>query len=229
MATACSFIHPHPRSKDSRYPATRLWGGVASVHNRAVNADELRSIVAESLALKQDFFGKAGVQVLEAGHIMVEALRAGRKILAFGNGGSAADAQHFTGELVNRFGFDRPALPAISLTTDTSVLTSIANDSDFRLVFRRQVEALGSPGDVALAISTSGNSPNVLEAVAACRERKVKSIGLAGRDGGALAGQVDLCLTVPHRVTSRIQEVHSMIVHLLCQAIEEELFPREAG
>ena len=202
---------------------------MASVHNRAVNADELRSTVSDSLALKQDFFEKTGAKVLEAGHLMVEALRTGRKILAFGNGGSAADAQHFAAELVNRFGFDRPALAAIALTTDSSILTSVANDSDFRMVFRRQVEALGSEGDVALAISTSGNSPNVLEAVTACREKKVKTIGLAGRDGGALSDQVELCLTVPHRETSRIQEVHSMIVHLLCQIIEDELFPRESG
>ena len=194
-----------------------------------MNADELRSTVADSLALKRDFFEKTSERVLEAGHLMVGALRAGRKILAFGNGGSAADAQHFAAELVNRFGFDRPALPAIALTTDSSILTSVANDSDFRMVFRRQVEALGSEGDVALAISTSGNSLNVLEAVTACREKKVKTIGLAGRDGGALSDQVELCLTVPHRETSRIQEVHSMIVHLLCQIIEEELFPREGG
>lgn len=194
-----------------------------------MNADELRTTVSDSLALKQDFFEKTGAKVLKAGHLMVEALRTGRKILAFGNGGSAADAQHFAAELVNRFGFDRPALAAIALTTDSSILTSVANDSDFRMVFRRQVEALGSEGDVALAISTSGNSPNVLEAVTACREKKVKTIGLAGRDGGALSDQVELCLTVPHRETSRIQEVHSMIVHLLCQIIEDELFPRESG
>ncbi len=198
------------------------------VHNRAVNREELQSIVSESLALKQSFFEDEGERVLEAGQAMATALRSGKKVLAFGNGGSAADAQHFSSELVNRFSFDRPALAAIALTTDTSILTSVANDSDFRMVFRRQVEALGASGDVALAISTSGTSPNVLEAVAACRERKIKTIGLAGRDGGALSDQVDMCLTVSHQQTSRIQEVHSMIVHLLCQAIEEELFHRGA-
>jgi D-sedoheptulose 7-phosphate isomerase len=194
-----------------------------------VNADELRSTVAESLALKQDFFEKSSGKVLEAGNLMVEALRAGRKILAFGNGGSAADAQHFAAELVNRFGFDRPALASIALTTDSSILTSVANDSDFRMVFSRQVEALGAEGDVALAISTSGNSSNVLEAVTACQKKKIKTIGLAGRDGGNLADRVDICLTVSHRETSRIQEVHSMIVHLLCQIIEDELFPSGSG
>jgi D-sedoheptulose 7-phosphate isomerase len=193
-----------------------------------VNVDELRALVAGSVALKQDFFERSGAEVLRAGHLMVGSLRAGNKILAFGNGGSAADAQHFAAELVNRFGFDRPALAAIALTTDSSILTSVANDSEFRMVFRRQVEALGSEGDVALAISTSGNSPNVIEAVAACREKKVRTIGLAGRDGGALSDRVDLCLTVPHRETARIQEVHSMIVHVLCQIIEDELFPKDA-
>jgi D-sedoheptulose 7-phosphate isomerase len=193
-----------------------------------VNVDELRTLVADSVALKQDFFERSGAKVLEAGHIMVDSLRAGNKILAFGNGGSAADAQHFAAELVNRFGFDRPALAAIAFTTDSSILTSVANDSDFRMVFRRQVEALGSEGDVALAISTSGNSPNVIEAVTACRDKRVRTIGLAGRDGGALADQVELCLTVPHRETSRIQEVHSMIVHVLCQIIEDELFPKDS-
>jgi D-sedoheptulose 7-phosphate isomerase len=196
------------------------------VHNPVVNLEGLRSIIEESLALKQSFFEKDAARLLEAGQIMADTLRAGGKVLAFGNGGSAADAQHFAGELVNRFGFDRPALPAIALTTDSSILTSVANDGDFRHVFRRQVEALGAAGDVALAISTSGNSGNVLEAVAACQEKQVKTIGLAGRDGGELAGRVDLCLTVPHQETSRIQEVHAMIVHLLCQSIEEDLFPR---
>ena len=193
-----------------------------------MNKGELQSIVKESLALKRMFFDDEGDRVLEAGQAMAAALRSGKKVLAFGNGGSAADAQHFSSELVNRFGFDRPALPAIALTTDTSILTSIANDSDFRMVFSRQVEALGAAGDVALAISTSGNSPNVLEAVAACRDKKVKTIGLTGRDGGGLVDQVDICLNVSHRETSRIQEVHSMIIHLLCQAVEEELFHREA-
>ena len=200
----------------------------APVNNRAVNREELQSIVSESLALKQSFFEDEGERVLQAGQAMATALRSGKKILAFGNGGSAADAQHFSSELVNRFSFDRPALAAIALTTDTSILTSVANDSDFRMVFRRQVEALGASGDVALAISTSGASPNVLEAISACREKKLKTIGLAGRDGGALSDQVDMCLTVSHQQTSRIQEVHSMIVHLLCQAIEEELFHRGA-
>jgi len=187
---------------------------------------KLRAIVGESLDLKRSFFEKEVGRLLEAGRLMAGALRTGRKLLAFGNGGSAADAQHFAGELVNRFALDRPALPALALTTDGSVLTSIGNDSDFRHVFRRQVEALGSPGDVALAISTSGNSENVIEAVEACRERGLRTVGLTGRDGGTLSARVELCLNVPHPETPRIQEVHAMIIHLLCQMIEEELFSK---
>lgn len=192
-----------------------------------MNQAKLQAIVRDSLDLKRSFFEKETGRLLEAGRLMAGALRTGRKLLAFGNGGSAADAQHFAGELVNRFALDRPALPAIALTTDSSVLTSIANDSDFRYVFRRQVEALGAPGDVALAISTSGNSENVLEAVEACRERGLRTVGLTGRDGGALGARVELCLNVPHRETPRIQEVHAMIIHLLCQMIEDELFPKD--
>jgi D-sedoheptulose 7-phosphate isomerase len=185
---------------------------------------ELRRIVSESLELKRGFFDKEAGRLIEAGHLLSGALRAGRKILAFGNGGSAADAQHFAAELVNRFTFDRPALRAVALTTDSSVLTSIANDSEFRFVFSRQIEALGTAGDVGLAISTSGDSENVLEGVAACRDRGMRTVGLIGRDGGQLSSQVELCLIVPHRATARIQEVHAMVIHLLCQMIEEELF-----
>lgn len=191
-----------------------------------MDLSRLREIVRDSLDLKRSFFEEKGDAILEAGRLMSEALRSGQKILAFGNGGSAADAQHFAGEIVNRFGFERPALAALALTTDTSVLTSVANDSHYRYVFSRQVEALGAHGDVALAISTSGNSENVLEGVKACRKAGVKTIGLTGRDGGRLAAQVDLSLNVPHPDTPRIQEVHGMVVHLICQAIEEALYPR---
>ncbi|MGH9324256.1 MAG: D-sedoheptulose-7-phosphate isomerase [Vicinamibacteria bacterium] len=188
----------------------------------------LLSIVEESARLKREFFDAEADSVLEAGRVLAEALRDGKKLLIFGNGGSAADAQHFSAELVNRFRFDRPALPAIALTTDSSILTSIANDSDFVEVFSRQVEALGASGDVAVAISTSGNSPNVLKAVEAARARGLRTLGLAGREGGKLAGQVDLCLTVPHRETSRIQEVHALLIHLFCEMIEDALYPEKS-
>lgn len=165
--------------------------------------------------------------MLRAGELLASALRKGAKLLIFGNGGSAADAQHFSAELVNRFRIDRRGLPAIALTTDSSTLTSIANDSDFASVFSRQIEALGSQGDVAVGISTSGSSPNVLKGIEAARASGLATLGLAGRDGGKLQPLVDLCLTVPHRETSRIQEVHGLLIHLFCEMIEEALFPEK--
>lgn len=190
-----------------------------------VSRESLLRTVSESASLRQRFFSENADAVLEAGRLMAEALRSGGKLLVFGNGGSAADAQHFAAELVNRYRGDRPALAAVALTTDTSILTSIANDSDFTRLFSRQVEALGAPGDVAVAISTSGASPNVIEGVSAARKKNMKSVGLAGRDGGKLAGAVDLCLTVPDRETARIQEVHAMLVHFFCEIIEDTLYP----
>jgi D-sedoheptulose 7-phosphate isomerase len=144
--------------------------------------------------------------------------------LIFGNGGSAADAQHIAAELVNRLNHDRPPIAAIALTTDSSILTSVGNDSTFDELFERQLRALGRAGDVALAISTSGNSPNVLRAVEAARELRIKTIGLAGRNGGRLAGAVDLALVVATESTQRIQETHITIGHILCELIEEALF-----
>ena len=190
-----------------------------------MNREQLLSVVEQSATLKRAFFASEADAVLEAGHLLAQALRDGHKVLVFGNGGSAADAQHFAAELVNRFVDDRPALAALALTTDTSILTSIANDADYGAVFSRQIEALGAEGDVAVAISTSGNSPNVLKAVEVAREKALKTIGLAGRDGGKLGASVDLCLTVNHPETARIQEVHGMLIHFFCQMIEDELFP----
>jgi D-sedoheptulose 7-phosphate isomerase len=192
-----------------------------------VDIKDLLEVVAESVEVQRSFFEKEASRVVEAGHMMADALRSGHKILAFGNGGSAADAQHFSSELVNRYVEDRPALAAIALTTDTSTLTSVANDTHYRYVFARQVEALGGKGDVALAISTSGSSENVLEAVKVGRSRGAHTIGLSGRDGGDLVSLVDLSLVVPHTETARIQEVHGLVVHLFCQIIEDELYPKE--
>ena len=163
--------------------------------------------------------------MLRVGTVLADALRSGKKLLIFGNGGSAADAQHFSAELVNRFRADRPALAAIALTTDSSILTSIANDSHYDDVFSRQIDALGGEGDVAVAITTSGNSPNVLTGVSMAKQKGLRTVGLAGRDGGKLAASVEFCLTVPHQETARIQEVHGMLVHFFCQIIEDELFP----
>ena len=164
--------------------------------------------------------------ICRAARAMVEALLRDGKILSCGNGGSAADAQHFSSELLNRFELERPGLPAVALTTDASTLTSIANDFDFREVFAKQVRALGQAGDVLLAISTSGNSENVRRAVIAAHERGLSVIALTGRDGGelvsALAGS-DIELRVPAQRTCRIQEVHLLIIHCLCDLIDAEL------
>jgi D-sedoheptulose 7-phosphate isomerase len=152
-----------------------------------------------------------------------DALRAGGKILLFGNGGSAADAQHLAAEFVNRFDRDRPALAAIALATDGSALTSIGNDASFEAVFARQIEALGRPGDVAIGITTSGNSPNVLAGLRTARRLGLKTASLLGRDGGAAASAADLRLIVPGEATARIQEVHILAGHLLCRFVEEML------
>ncbi len=165
---------------------------------------------------------RPAIEAVAAG--MAERLRQGGKILACGNGGSAADAQHFAAELVNRFQRERRPYAAVALTTDTSVLTSIANDSEFAQVFSKQVEALGRPGDVLLAISTSGNAPNVLRAVEAAQRAGLWTVALCGGTGGKLAGRADKTLGVASTaVTARIQEGHAMIIHALCQLIEETM------
>jgi D-sedoheptulose 7-phosphate isomerase len=168
-------------------------------------------------------------QILEAVATCVAALRAGNKILFCGNGGSAADAQHWAGELVSRFYFDRPGLSAVALTTDTSILTAIGNDYGYERVFSRQVEAIGKPGDVLVAISTSGKSPNILAAIAAARAKSIKVIGFSGATGGAMKGECDLCFCVPCADTPRIQEGHEFIGHVLCALIEQEMFGDAAG
>ena len=182
---------------------------------------DIRRIAAESLALKERFFAENARLLLEVGLRLVECLRSGGKILAFGNGGSASDAQHLAGELVGRFLRDRPGLPALALNTDPSVITAIGNDMGYDAVFRRQVEAHGRPGDVAIGISTSGRSPNVVEALRAARQRGLLTVGMTGGGGGRLGGLVHYLVDVPHHDTPRIQEVHTMVVHVLCQLVEE--------
>lgn len=165
--------------------------------------------------------------IAQAIAVMVECLRSGGKILACGNGGSAADAQHFSAELLNRFEVERPPLAAIALTTDTSTLTSIANDYSFDQVFEKQVRALGRAGDVLLAISTSGNSANVMLAMRAAGQAKMKVVVLSGRGGGKMAGLIapgDVHICVPHAVTARIQEVHLLTLHCVCDGIDTVLF-----
>jgi D-sedoheptulose 7-phosphate isomerase len=186
-----------------------------------MNADDIRRIVADSVALKERFFAASAPLLLEVGGRLAESLLAGGRVLAFGNGGSAADAQHFVAELVGRMRRERAGLSAIALTTDPSIVTAVSNDMGFDAVFRRQVEAHGRPGDVALGISTSGRSPNVLEGLRAARGRGLLTVGLTGNGGGAVAGLVDHLIDVPHGDTQRIQEVHSMVLHVLCEVVEE--------
>lgn len=167
--------------------------------------------------------------LLRAVEISVAALKSGNKLLFAGNGGSAADAQHWAGELVSRFNFDRPGLPAIALTTDTSILTAIGNDYGYDYVFARQVEALGRQGDVLLAISTSGNSPNIVRAIQAARAGGIGVIGFTGQAGGKMAEQCDLCFRMPSSETPKIQEGHELLGHLLCGMIESEMFADAQG
>ena len=165
-----------------------------------------------------------GPSIEMVGQELCQALQIGRKILFIGNGGSASDAQHLAAEIVGRFEKDRSGLAAIALTTDSSTLTSIANDYGFDSVFSRQVEALAQKGDVLVAISTSGNSQNIVNAVEAARAKGATTVGLLGKDGGSVKGLVDHALIVPSDNTARIQEAHILIGHILCQLIEESLF-----
>ncbi|HEY0404344.1 MAG TPA: D-sedoheptulose 7-phosphate isomerase [Pyrinomonadaceae bacterium] len=189
-------------------------------------SDHISSIVAASLDVKRQYFAERSGEVERAAAMMAQAFKAGSKLLIFGNGGSACDAQHIAGEFVNRFlSQNRRALPALALSTDGGVLTCIANDTGFDNIFARQVEAFGARGDVCLAITTSGNSQNVIVAITQARAQGLKVIGLLGRDGGRVAPLCDLALVVPSHDTQRIQETHNLIGHILCELVELELFP----
>src|SRR5712692_4546851 len=187
--------------------------------------DRIATIVDESLGLKRRFFDAHIQEIQRAASMIAGAFKAHGKLLVFGNGGSAADAQHIAGELVNRFLQKRRALPAIALTTDGGVLTCVANDTGFENVFARQIEALATKGDVCLAISTSGTSPNIVAACEQAREQGIGVIGLLGRDGGSVKLLCDLALIVESDDTQRIQEAHNLIGHILCELIEAEIFP----
>jgi D-sedoheptulose 7-phosphate isomerase len=186
-----------------------------------MDSREIHRLVAESCALKQRFFDENAARLVTIGRTIGERLLAGGRLLAFGNGGSAADAQHFVAELVVRLEHERRALAAIALTTDPSVVSAAANDFGYAAVFRRQVEAHGRSGDVALGISTSGRSANVIEGLRAAREHGLLTVGLTGNGGGSLAGLVDELVDVPHADTQRIQEVHGMVLHVLAQVVDE--------
>ncbi len=187
----------------------------------------LQAAVDESIGLKKRFVAAQGEAVVAAAQMLAEVFKAGGKVLLFGNGGSAADAQHLAAEFVNRFQVERPPLSALALTTDTSILTAVANDYDFIQVFAKQVRALGRPGDLALGLSTSGNSPNVVEGLKAARELGLKTLALSGRDGGPVAQAAELALIVPSRNTARIQEVHITIGHVLCDLVDLLLYPEK--
>jgi len=188
------------------------------------SARAIRELVDESIRVKQAFAAEQTDALARAIDLVVDALQADRKILLFGNGGSAADAQHIAAEMVGRVLGERKGMPAIALTTDTSALTAIANDYGYDAVFARQIEALGRHGDVAIAISTSGKSPNVLKAVDVARAAGLKTIGLTGGDGGPLASRVDVSLCVSaSRLSFRIQETHIMAGHILCELVDRRL------
>ena len=184
--------------------------------------DLVRRRLQESLEVKQALRSEVP-RIVEVAEALLAALDAGGKVLFFGNGGSAADAQHLAAELVGRFELERAPFPAVALTVNTSSLTAIANDYAFDDVFARQILALGSPRDVAVALSTSGRSPNVIRGVQAARSKGLVTVALTGQDGGALKENVDYCVCVPSTVTSRIQECHILIGHILCEILEAEL------
>jgi D-sedoheptulose 7-phosphate isomerase len=185
--------------------------------------ERIRNAVGDSLRLKQSFFAANEDKIAALACELCKALENGNKVLLFGNGGSAADAQHIAAEFVGRFMRERRPMPAIALTTDTSILTSIGNDYGYKHVFERQVRALGRPGDLAIGISTSGNSPNVCLAIEAAQDLGLITAGFTGGDGGRLGTQVQHHLHVPHESAARVQEVHIMIGHILCQLMDDNL------
>lgn len=186
----------------------------------------IRRSFAESIRAKEQFVAEHASTLARVSRIMADSINQGHKILLFGNGGSAADAQHIAAEFVNRFVVERRPLPALALTTDTSALTSIGNDYSFEEIFSKQIEAVGQAGDVAIAISTSGGSRNVLRAIDACGKIGLFVVGLTGGDGGAMRDQVDFLLNVSAtHETSRIQECHILAAHVLCDLVDRELFP----
>lgn len=189
----------------------------------------VKSSFRDSADLKNHMIEVLSPTIVTASEMLAQCIRSGGKVLSCGNGGSACDAQHFTAEIVGRFQIEREGLAAISLATDFAILTSVANDCGYQNVFARQVEALGRDGDVLLAISTSGNSSSIVQAISKAHERGMKVIALTGRDGGAMAGMLraaDIEIRVSAKVTARIQEVHILVIHCLCELVEKILFKK---
>jgi len=185
---------------------------------------EIEKQFLESAAVKKRMAEEMTLSLVQAVEMLVSAYQAGKKVLVMGNGGSAADAQHLAGELVGRFQKERKALPCLALTTDSSIITAVGNDYSYETIFARQVEAWANCGDVVIALSTSGNSANVLAAVKLAKESGARVLGLTGKNGGKLLAEADLCLLVPSDSTPRIQEGHITIIHILCDLLEERLF-----
>lgn len=218
--------------KDFRFPIVEkgrgriscFYHGPPDLKEITVNsAEKIRGIFRESIKTKEKTSETLAEKVSEAAGLLVEALRGGGKVILFGNGGSAADAQHIAAELVGRFKKERKGFPALALNTNTSNLTSIGNDYGFKTIFSRQLEAVARPGDVAIAISTSGGSENIITAVQQAKKMGLRCIGLGGKTGGKLAELTDVALTIPSSDTARIQECHITIGHILCEIVEEEL------
>ena len=190
----------------------------------------IRQHFQDSIQAKTQALETLTIPIAQAAESMTKALLGEHKVLSCGNGGSAGDAQHFSSEMLNRFEMERPGLPAISLTTDTSTITSIANDYSFNEVFSKQIRALGQAGDILLAISTSGRSENVIHAIKAAHDRKMSVVVLSGRDGGSISSlltEQDIEIRVPSTSTARIQEVHILIIHCLCDLIDQQLLKQE--
>ncbi len=186
--------------------------------------DAITKIFEESAQLKIKFVRENVDKIIDVVQLIAQAFREGKKVILFGNGGSATDASHIAAEFVNRFLLERPPLPAIALNTDVAVLTSISNDYDYSQVFSKQLAALGHEGDVVIGISTSGNSPNVLKALEVAQKNGLKCVVLTGGTGGKLANMADYAFIVPSKVTARIQETHITLGHAICQMVDEALF-----
>lgn len=186
--------------------------------------DLIRKQLKESISVKEEIAVKLTPQIAKASQLIIDSLKKEGKIILFGNGGSAADAQHFACEMIGRYQRERSSIPAIALTTNTSVLTALSNDYGYERSFSRQIEAVANSEDVVVAISTSGNSANVLAAVEVARKKECRTVGLTGEGGGRLAGEVDVAIQVPSRETPRIQEAHIVIIHVICYLVEEKLF-----
>jgi D-sedoheptulose 7-phosphate isomerase len=188
-----------------------------------VHPDEIKARIEAAIAIKQSLLGQA-LNISHLAEVWLDALRAGNKVIFFGNGGSAADAQHLECELAGRFFLDRRPLPAVALTVNSSSLTAIGNDYGFEQVFARQLEGIAHPGDVAVGISTSGNSPNVVLALRKARELGLVTVGLTGRSGGSMRGLCDLWVPIDSEETPRIQEGHILVGHIACELVEREMF-----